>query len=202
MQSAAPFAMDLFWPVVIFFARICDVSLGTLRILFISRGFKKEAVVAGFFEVLIWVFAITHILQNLDQLLNVLAYASGYAMGNLVGIVMEERLSIGTVMLRIFTPQNGTVLTEELRKAGFGLTRMEAQGLYGPVEVLMTVIDRRDQSRVVALVRALDPNAVYTVEDVRQVTSACGAGNGKGVDFSSLIPRFPLLRPGRVRVRI
>ena len=190
------------WPVAIFMARIGDVTLGTIRIMFISRNMKKPAAIAGFFESIIWVFAISKILENLGSPINIVAYAGGYATGTLIGIKVEEYLSLGNVMLRIFASSPVDELVATLKEAGFGLTRMEAQGLYGPVEVMMTVIDRKDRDRVVSLIRETKPNAVYTVEDVRHVSGCRNSGNG-GFCLSKLgVPSFFAPLPRRVRARV
>ena len=90
-------------PSLICLARICDVTLGTIRIMYVARGMKNLAMVLGFFEVLIWLFAIGQIMQNLTHWINYLAYAGGYAAGNFIGIAIEEKLSVGTLMLKIFS---------------------------------------------------------------------------------------------------
>jgi len=84
-------------PLLIFFARVCDVSLGTIRIIFISKGIKYLAPIVGFFEILIWLLAISQIMQNLTNPYYYIFYAGGFATGNLVGIILDEKLSIGTV---------------------------------------------------------------------------------------------------------
>jgi len=90
-------------PLIIFSTRICDVTLDTLRIIYVSRGLKILAASIGFFEVLIWLFAITQIFKNLTTPLYYVAYAGGFGMGNFIGILIEERMAIGTVFIRVIT---------------------------------------------------------------------------------------------------
>jgi len=103
-------------PILIFFARVGDVSLGTIRIIFISKGIKYLAPLIGFFEILIWLVAISQIMQNLTNIYYYIFYAGGFATGNLVGIIIEEKLSIGTVAIRIITRKDAEELTNALKK--------------------------------------------------------------------------------------
>ena len=156
-------------PILIFFSRICDVTLGTLRILFLSKGYKYIAPVLGFFEVLIWVIAISQLLSNLSSWVAYVAYAGGYATGNLVGMLIEERIAIGTLMLRITTPKDGRDLMKLLSAAGFGVTLVSAEGSSGRVSMIQTVTSRKMLKEVEAILVSYDPGLFYTIEDIRLV---------------------------------
>jgi uncharacterized protein YebE (UPF0316 family) len=156
-------------PLLIFLARICDVSLGTIRIISVSRGLKLMAAAVGFFEVMIWLFAIGQIMQNLTNLFNYLAYAAGYAAGNYVGIFIEEKISMGVLMMRIITREEASPLADALRGAGYGVTRLSGRGAHGPVHLIFTVIKRKDFRHVAAIVQSLHPNAFYTAEEVKSI---------------------------------
>jgi uncharacterized protein YebE (UPF0316 family) len=171
------FADFPFWeyvgiPLLICLARICDVTLGTIRIMYVARGIKVLSAVLGFFEVLIWLFAIGQIISNLTNVVNYFAYALGYALGNYIGITIEERLSVGVLMLRIITKGKADALMDVLRAAGFGITTLEGKGMYGPVEVIFTVINRKDFNGVVEIITEHAPQAIYSVQDVRSVSAA------------------------------
>src|SRR5512147_688374 len=118
-------------PIIIFFARIVDVSLGTLRIAFIARGQRYLAPLVGFFEVFIWIVVIGQIVQNLHSLIAYLAYAAGFATGSYVGLLLEARLAIGTLMVRVITPNDARGLIEQLHAAGYGVTSLDAHGSTG-----------------------------------------------------------------------
>ncbi|MEN6472746.1 MAG: DUF2179 domain-containing protein [Syntrophaceae bacterium] len=156
-------------PVLIFLARICDVTLDTLRIIYVSRGLKHLAALIGFFEVLIWLMAITQILANMTNVVYYLAYAGGFAMGNYVGILIEERMAIGSVVIRVITQKDATELVKSLKCEGYGLTHIDGQGALGPVKVIFTIIRRKDIEHVLKLVRTFNPLAFYTIEDIRSV---------------------------------
>ena len=108
-------------PILIFVARVCDVSLGTIRIIFVSKGIKYLAPLVGFVEILIWLLAISQILQNLSNVYYYIFYAGGFAIGNFVGIIIDERLSIGTVSVRIITRKDAKELTNALKNEDFSL---------------------------------------------------------------------------------
>ena len=159
-------------PCLIFLLRIGDVTLGTLRIVYVSRGMKTLSMAFAFFEILIWLFAFGQILKNLTHPANYIAFAAGYAAGNYVGIWMEEKLSLGCLMLRIFTCQGSDPLAQQLREAGFGVTRVDACGTQGPAEVLLTVLQRKDWTKALTLLQEYAPHAFYTTEDVKSVSQS------------------------------
>ncbi len=154
-------------PVVIFFGRICDVTLGTLRIIFVSKGEKKKAPIVGFFEVFIWVVIISQVFANASSLIAYLAYAGGYAAGNYVGILVENKIAFGYQLLRIYTKQNGRELGQLLNKNGFGSTLIRGEGAVAEVDIIETVISRKSQKQVISLIDTFDPNAFYLIEDIR-----------------------------------
>lgn len=168
--AAAPSAPCLYaWvvlPILIFLARICDVSLGTVRLIFVTRGYKYLAPLVGFFEVLIWIIAISQILGHLSTPMCYLGYAAGYAAGNHVGIILAEKLSLGIVLIRVITQKGADSLVERLNEADYGVTRLAGQGVNGPVEVILTIVPRRAVDSVVDLVKEFHPHAFYSIEDV------------------------------------
>lgn len=157
-------------PLLIFLARIVDVSIGTIRILFISRGKKYLAPIMGFFEVLVWLLAIGQIMRNLTNVLCYLAYAGGFATGTYVGLWIEEKLAVGLLMVRVVTHKDASFLIEHLRKEAFGVTHVAARGMTGKVRIVFTIIKRGDLSRVINIIRKFNPNAFYSTEDVRSVS--------------------------------
>jgi len=156
-------------PLLIFLARICDVSLGTMRIIFVSKGKKNIAPVLGFFEVLIWIIAISKIMQNLDNYVNYIAYAAGFASGNLAGMIIEEKLALGTQMIRIFTSEKGMDLVKILNSNGFGATTIEAHGAKEKVHLVYSIVHRDDIAKVLYIINQFNPKAFFTIEDVKAV---------------------------------
>jgi uncharacterized protein YebE (UPF0316 family) len=154
-------------PLFIFAARICDVTIGTMRIIFISRGMKMVAPVLGFFEVFIWIIAIGQIFQNLTNPLNYFAYAAGFGTGNYVGMLIEERLAMGLALIRIITQRDATNLIDYLRAAGYGLTVIDAQGKQGPGKIILSVIKRKNLPEILDAVQEYNPKAFYSIEDIR-----------------------------------
>ncbi|MDI6867403.1 DUF2179 domain-containing protein [Methanoculleus sp.] len=155
-------------PIFIFFARICDVTIGTMRIIFVSRGMKTVAPLLGFIEIFIWIVAIGQIFQNLTNPINYLAYAAGFATGNYIGMIIEERLAMGLALVRIITQRDATNLIDYLRAAGYGVTVIDAQGKLGPSKVIFSVIRRKNLRDVENAIHQFNPRAFYSIEDVRR----------------------------------
>lgn len=156
-------------PLLIFLARISDVSISTLRIMLMMSGRMRISAVMGFFESMVWLLAISQILQNINNPITYIAYAGGFATGIYVGMLIEEKLAVGNVILRIITQKNALALTEALRAAGFRLTTVDALGSKGPVQLLFMVIARDQIPEVISLVETNNPKAFYSIENVRYV---------------------------------
>ncbi len=167
------FNSDLFitWllPFVIFFARIADVTIGTVRIIMLSKGLKLWAPILGFFEVLIWILVIGKIMQNAGSLVSYIAYAAGFATGNYIGMRIEEKLAIGYLVLRVITAKPADELILALNKEGVGATYLNAQGSEGPVHIVFSIIKRTDLKSVINEVKVYNPKAFYSIEDIRSV---------------------------------
>jgi uncharacterized protein YebE (UPF0316 family) len=153
-------------PLLIFLSRIADVPLGTVRLIFVSRGMKYLAPLVGFFEVLIWILVIGQIMQHLSNPLCYIAYAGGFATGNFIGILVAEKLSLGMVMIRVITPKEIAGFVECLKERRYGVTCVDGQGANGPVEIVFTIVPRREVDAVVAMIKRLSPQAFYTIEEV------------------------------------
>ncbi len=152
---------------VIFALRVSDMSLDTLRMLFVVRGRKGIAWALGFCQSVIYIIAITNVLSHLSNPLNILGYAAGFATGNVVGMLIEERLAIGHIHLQIVSPRRGVVLAQTLREAGFGVTEIPARGRDGMVHMLSVSVLRKDVARAEQVVHETDPECFVTSEDVR-----------------------------------
>jgi len=154
-------------PTLIFFARILDQSIGTMRLIFLSKGMKHIAPFLGFFEVIIWLLAIGQIMQHLDNWLCYVAYGAGFAMGNFIGITLEERLSIGTSIIRVILSSESPELINALKSHNFGLTILDAEGAKGKVKVIFSIIRRKEISTFLNTLHEYHPTAFYTIEDVK-----------------------------------
>ncbi len=157
-------------PFLIFLSRIVDVSLGTVRIVMVSKGQKIWAPILGFFEVFIWLIAISRIFENLDNWVCYFAYALGYATGNYVGLKLEEMLAMGIVRIQIITRKTAKELIENMKALGYGLTYHDAKGGSEDVSIIYSIIKRNELHKVVEQIKAYNPNAFYSIEDVRFVS--------------------------------
>ncbi len=151
----------------IFALRVTDMTFDTLRMLFVVRGRKGIAWGLGFMQSVIFVIAITSVLSNLDNPLNILGYAAGFATGNVVGMWIEERLAIGYVQLSVISPRRGAAAARALRQAGFAVTEIPARGRDGMVSLLSCSLQRKDVAKAEQVVLEADPEAFVTAEEVR-----------------------------------
>jgi uncharacterized protein YebE (UPF0316 family) len=157
-------------PLLIFFSRIMDQSIGTLRVIFVSKGMKNVAPFFGFFEVIIWLLAVTQVMKHLNNPMSYIAYGAGFAMGNYIGIMIEEKLSLGTVLVRVIPKKDTSTLISELGKMGFGVTQLDAEGAMGTkLKILFTIVKRKKVPQVVTIINQCNPNAFYTIEEIKSV---------------------------------
>ena len=156
-------------PLLIFLARIIDVSIGTVRLIFVARGMRLQASILGVFEVLIWLATIGQILQNLTGWQNYVAYGLGFGTGNYIGMLIEDKLALGNVILRVITRSDASELVGALRERQFGVTSVDADGRDGPVTILFTLTQRQNLPVMIDLVNKFNPRAFYSIEDVRYV---------------------------------
>ncbi len=156
-------------PLLIFLARVTDVSMDTVRIIFVSKGLKKIAPIIGFFQALIWIFTLTRIVQNMENWMSYIAYAGGFATGNYVGILLEEKLAVGFEMVRVITKKEADDLIHSLRDKGYGITWVPARGAQGEVGIIYIIVKRSKLKEVLPEIKKYNPNALYTIEDIRFV---------------------------------
>jgi uncharacterized protein YebE (UPF0316 family) len=166
----SPFSVQtLLSALMIFGLRVIDMTLDTLRVLVVMRGQKKIAWVFGFFQSAVFVIAIGTVLSNLDNPLNVIGYAAGFATGNVVGMVIEEKLAIGHTSISIVSSRRGTAIAEKLRQNGYAVTEIAARGKDGTVTLLNCNVLRKNVTSVHQLVNEADSEAFITAEDIRPI---------------------------------
>jgi uncharacterized protein YebE (UPF0316 family) len=156
---------------LIFVAEMSVVTLGTIRVIFISRGMRFLAPVLGFFEITIWLFAIGQIMKNLNEISCYAAFAAGFTLGNFLGIFIEKRLALGNVLVRIVTPRDAAELVASLKAAHFGLTCLNAEGATGPVKMIFSLVKRRELPEVETLIKRFDPRTFYSVDEIQSAES-------------------------------
>jgi uncharacterized protein YebE (UPF0316 family) len=159
--------------VAIFLARIMDVSLGTLRTIVVFRGYRVLAAILGFFEVMIWLLAAGQVFQNLKAWHLAVAYAGGFAAGNIVGSWLEAKLAIGSELLRVISENRQVNLAERLRDRGYDVTELAGLGDRSiPVEILLVIEKRRRMPRLLRLIHDIDPDALCTTSDIKRPATA------------------------------
>ena len=149
---------------IIMFMRICDVSIGTMRTILVVQGKKYYAGLAGMIEVLIWVFAIRYIFQNLDEVINLFGYAIGFGIGNILGITIEQKIGLGFAQLNIISRSASEKIIELLRKEKYGVTVLPALGVTGQLSIIVVIVPRKFQKKLIKLIESIDSNAFITVQ--------------------------------------
>ena len=158
-------------PLFIFLAEVCVVTISTMRTIFVARGMKILAPLLGVVEVSIWLYAIGEVMKNLNDWTCSAAFAGGFTLGNFLGILLEAKLAMGSVGVHMITHKEAGSLIETLRAADFGVTRIDAQGATGPVQIVYTVIKRKQLDKVLAIARCFDPSVFYSVDDLHSATA-------------------------------
>jgi uncharacterized protein YebE (UPF0316 family) len=159
----------LILPIMIFCARICDVSISTIRIIFVMGGNKKVAPILGFFEALIWLLAIGQIFNNINNVWSYIAYAAGFASGTFVGMYIEEKLALGRVVVRLITREPVQSLITFLHDHDYRYSILDAEGRTGKVNVVFTVVKREKLKHLISGINQYHPKAFYTIEGVKKV---------------------------------
>lgn len=157
-------------PLMIFLSRMTDVTLGTLRHIFLGKGFRKVVPFLGFLEVLIWIVVIAQIMKNINNVACYIAWAGGFAMGTFVGMKIDEKLALGLQVMRIITNQKCDELISNLQQANLGVTVVDGQGAKGPVKIIFTIIKRKDYANVTEMINKFNPTAFYSLEDIRETS--------------------------------
>ena len=162
--------MIAYWSLIIFFARIVDVSLGTIRVNMIVRRKKAFAAVIGFFEVGIFISIIVRIIQEVDNIYGIISYAAGFAVGTVIGIIISEKLSKDLISTNIISKTQSDDIKKSLKEEGYGITCYKGTGINGEVEVINVVCSHNSVKKLHNLVRSEDPSAFvasYMLDKIR-----------------------------------
>ena len=168
-------------PLIIFVSRIGDVNLGTLRHVMTSRGHKNISPILGFFEVLIWIIVVSQIMKQANNFACYIGWAGGFAMGNYVGLLIEERIALGLQVIRIISNQDCGAMINKLQTANHGITVIDAHGAKGPVKIILTVAKRKNIEQIIHIIEQYNPDAFYSIEDIRDVKRGVFTSNDKSI---------------------
>ncbi len=158
------------YPLITFCLKFVELTLASTRIICVSKGYKKASFLISFIESIVWVGAVTVVLNNLSNFFNVLAFALGMALGSYVGILLEKKLALGLVLVRIITSKEADEMLSHLRKVGFRVTDIDAKSNYSNVKVLFATLKKKDLSELIKIIRHYNPKAFYTIEEVKEAS--------------------------------
>ncbi|MDD3857335.1 MAG: DUF5698 domain-containing protein [Methanoculleus sp.] len=167
-------------PLLVFGARVIDVSLETLRIILLARGGRLIVPAIAFVEILFWIVSLGLVVNEFTNPVYLISYGAGFAAGNYAGILLEERLAMGICVLRVITSEEDRALIDAIRAAGYGVTVVAAEGLHGPCTIFYSVVRRCDLLPIARVVEEMNPCAFCTVEDVRSTTRGTFPRSGEG----------------------
>jgi uncharacterized protein YebE (UPF0316 family) len=157
--------IEMIWgALLIMCMRICDVSLGTMRTILVVQGRKYRAAMTGFVEVMIWILAIRFIMQHLDNIINLFGYATGFAIGHIVGITIEQKIGLGHIQLNVISRHHTDEIVDVLRKNKYGATVLPGEGGTGDVSLIMVITQRKLQREAIKLIESVDSNAFITIQ--------------------------------------
>lgn len=175
-------------PLIIFGARILDVSLGTTRIILVSKGRKGQAAILGFFEVIIWLLVAAQVITKVDNVVYIIAYAAGFSAGSYIGIMIEDKLAIGQIALRLIIKKDPTEFIDKLRENRFGVTVVEAKGKDGIAYIVYSIISRKRIKLYEELANEYVPKAFISYEDVKNVREGYFYKEDRKVMIRSVFP--------------
>ena len=158
-------------PILIMLARVVDVSLDTIRVIMVTKGYRKMAPFIGFFQSLIWLIAITRVMAHLENPIAYIGYAAGFGLGTYIGMVLEGKLALGYELVTVITKADSSNLTMMLQKKGYRVTSAIGYGSTGEVGILFIIIKRKFLKDVVSIIKKFNPKAFYTIEDMRFVSN-------------------------------
>ena len=161
----------IFTGILVFFARIGDVSIGTVRTILTVQGRTVLAFILALFEVTIWILVVSTVISQIkDKPLLIVFYALGYATGNVIGILVEKKLAFGIIILKILTKNAGQQITDFLRDKGQPVTVFMGEGMTGPVSELYIACRRRDLKWILPEVKKFDQQLFYIIEQARDMS--------------------------------
>jgi len=191
----------LILPLTIFAARAVNEAIGTLRVMFLSKGNKTMAPIMGFFEVLIWIVIIGQIMQNLDNVFCYIAYASGFALGNVIGITIEKKLAMGVMMINVITKKKTVKLQKALKLNNYGFTAVAGKDIDGTGDMLFIIVKRRELDNVIKIINEFNPCAFFSVNEISKVNEGNyplkTTSTRKKLNLNSLVKKMIL--PQRLR---
>lgn len=173
--------LDIAWyvPFLIFLARVGDVSIGTVRTILVISGRPYVSAALGFVEVVIWVLAVGGVISNLTNPFALLGYAGGFATGVVVGMTIENRIALGHRIVRVISANMAINLSQQLRDAGYRVTRLEGSGRSGPVEFAFMVVRRRELPSLRKVLAAIDPACYVSVGHADRPSMGALGENGR-----------------------
>lgn len=160
------------WEVaLILFAKIIEVTISTLRIIYINKGFRKLGTLLSLIEILLFVFIASIVITGIQETpMKGIIYSIGFATGVYLGSLLENKLAVGKIYIQaIIMREEASKVIKSLRDAGYGVTVVAAQGKLKSRKVLMIFTSRKNTESIIALINKLDDDALIVANEVSMV---------------------------------
>lgn len=153
---------------IIFFAKVLEVTISTFRTIMMSKGFRTIATILSFFEILLWVFVASTVLNGIQESpLKGIVYAVGFTAGIYLGSLLESKLAFGKIMLQvIINKEYEDEVVTMLRNHQYAVTHFDARGKTSDKAILMIVINRRGKEKIIKYIKEVAPNAMMISNEI------------------------------------
>ncbi|MFA6801270.1 MAG: DUF5698 domain-containing protein [Acholeplasmataceae bacterium] len=158
-----------FWELVfIFFAKIIEVTIGTMRVILITKGFRRPGTILAFFEIMLWVFVASSVLSTITEMpIKGIVYSAGFVAGIYIGSLLESHLAVGKMEIRAIASLPSSVLIiSALREAGYGLTSVDAHGKDDVRVLIIIFANRKNKDKVIKIIKSADDKALVVAQEI------------------------------------
>lgn len=154
---------------IILLINIVYVSFFTIRMILTLKGQRYLAASISMIEVVIYVLGLGLVLENLNHIQNLIAYAVGYGIGVIVGMKIEEKLALGYITVNVITKQYDKDLPKILRNKGYGVTNWLTEGFEGSGMAMQILTPRKAELKLYETIKSLDPKAFIIAYEPRTI---------------------------------
>lgn len=167
------FLMNLQGPllyIIIFFAKIIEVSFSTIRLVYINKGERVKGAILGFVEIMIWLVVVSSVLNNItEDPIKVFIYAAAFSLGNYLGVTIESKIAVGLASIQVVVDKkDGEILADALRDQGYGVTIIEGKGKSESIKNLLFIqLKRKKIPAAIKLIKEYNPEAYITINDIK-----------------------------------
>ncbi|MCR3906373.1 MAG: DUF5698 domain-containing protein [Tenericutes bacterium] len=164
-------AVPLWELALILFSKIIEVTISTMRIILISKGYRKPGTILSFFEIILWVFIASRVIMGIAEFpMKGIVYSIGFAVGVYIGSLLENRLAMGKILIHVISDNDAAnMIMKVLRDSGHGVTSVDAHGKDSERTVLMVFANRKNKQCIIDLIEKTSDKAFIVANEVNIV---------------------------------